>query len=55
MEEETKFTREDLIEMLAEMVKSYENLPPHASASPLLVMDHYSLLVLLLAIFKAKD
>ena len=55
MEEETKFTREELIEMLQEMVKSYENLPPHASASPLLVMDHYSLLVLLLAIFKVKE
>lgn len=55
MTDEKKPTRADLIEMLDEMVKNYDNLPPHAMIMPISHYDLQAVLILLQAILKSKD
>lgn len=51
---DVKPTKKDLIEMLDEMVKSIERLPPHAMVLPISHYDYCSLLILLSALFKSE-
>lgn len=48
-----KLSKEDLIDMLDEMIKGYDRLPPGAMASPVSNYDLVSALMLLSALFKA--
>jgi hypothetical protein len=48
-------TKKELISMLDEMIKSYENLPPNAMYSNPTHFDIYSALLLVLALFRAED
>jgi hypothetical protein len=53
-EEQThKPTKDDLIGMLDEMIKSYEKLPRHVMSEPITHADHVSLLMLLSSLFKS--
>lgn len=54
MSEETKSkpTKKDLSDMLENMIKNIEGLPPHAMGVPINHYDFYSLLVVLLGFFK---
>jgi hypothetical protein len=54
MEEFTKPTRKELIDMLDEMLANIERLPPHALASFITNYDLSALIILLSAIFKAE-
>lgn len=45
-------TKEELLDMLSEMIKNYENLPPGALLTPITHYDHQSLLLLLSALFR---
>lgn len=47
-----KLSKSDKIKMIEEMLKSYENLPPHAMTLPINHYDYCSLLMLLLSLFK---
>lgn len=49
----SKPSKKDLIDMLLEMSKSYDNLPEHAMYSPVTHSDLVSVLTLLGAIFKS--
>ncbi len=46
------YTKQELLNMLSEMIKNIENLPQHAMISPINHYDFSSLLILLLALFK---
>ncbi len=46
--------REELLQMLDEMIKSYENLPQHAMLAPITHSDFCSSLMLLLGIFRSS-
>lgn len=46
-------SKDELLSMLTDMIKSYENLPQHALNSPISHADHYSLLLLLESLFRA--
>lgn len=50
-----KLTRKEKIEMLREYAKSFNNLPPHAATSPLLLMDHLAFVYQVLDIFESED
>lgn len=50
----SKPTKEDLLKMLDEMVKSYENLPKNAMCSNPTQYDIYSALLLISALFRAQ-
>lgn len=52
-EEAHKPTKDDMIRMLDEMVKSYENLPQPALLSPVSHSDFLSLLMLVSSLFKS--
>jgi len=45
-------TREDLLSMLNAMISDIDRLPNHAKTSPVTLLDHQSLLILLSALFK---
>jgi hypothetical protein len=55
--EETKYkpSKKELIVMIEEMIKSYENLPQNAMTLPITHYDLLSLMLLLSALFKAED
>ncbi len=53
MTEPTK--KEKLLDILNEMIKSYENLPDHAMMAPITHYDYVSLLMLFRELFKASD
>lgn len=48
-------SRADVLEVLKEMLKVYEELPRDALFAPVTHADHHSLLLLLLALFKAES
>lgn len=54
-EEPKEHTREELIEMLDHMIRSFESLPPSAMLTPITYYDHVSLMMLLSTILKTKD
>lgn len=49
---DTSPTKEELLEMIKEMIKNLEELPPGAMLTPITHYDHQSLLLLLSALFK---
>lgn len=51
----SKPTREDLLDMLDEMVKNVEKMPSHAMTLPINHYDYASLLILLSALFKVPE
>ncbi len=51
---ESKPTKDDLIDMLDEMVKTYEALPQNAMTSPVTHYDVLSVLLVVSALFKAE-
>ncbi len=56
MENETlKLNKKELINMLEEMIKNVENLPVYAMTTPITHYDYCSLMILLLAVFKADE
>ena len=50
-----KLSKKELLEMLEEMIKSYEKLPPHAMFSYPSNSDLASALMLVLAVFRSED
>ena len=52
--EDTKPTRQDLIDMLDEMIKNIENLPPGAMLTPITHYDYCALMILLRSIFQSE-
>ncbi len=50
-----RLSKNDLLNMLDEMIKNIEELPDHAKLSSINHFDHASLLYLLSAIFRCKD
>ena len=52
--EEKKISKAEIIEMIDEMAKSYERLPEHAMYAQVTQNDIYSVLLLMLAAFKAE-
>jgi hypothetical protein len=50
---QTKPNRKELLEMLNEMIKSYDRLPDHAMHAPITHYDFVSALLLVSSIFKA--
>lgn len=48
-----KPTKKELLQMLEEMIKNIENLPPHAMLTPVNHYDLFSSLLLVLSIFRA--
>lgn len=55
IEELPKMTKKELIEMLDEMNRNIEKLPPHALISPINHYDFSALLILLSAILKSEN
>lgn len=49
-----KLSKEELLSMLAEMIKSFENLPPQALSTPVTHYDLLSALLLVSAILRAE-
>jgi len=52
MTEKTK--KEQLLDILQEMITTFENLPQHAMATPITHYDYISLLLLMKELFKAS-
>jgi hypothetical protein len=52
-EQAHKLTKDELIVMLDDMIKSYENLPQHAMLAPVSHADQLSLLMLVSSLFKS--
>jgi len=52
---EYKPSRDELLEMLDEMIKSYDRLPPGAMIAPVTQSDLLSVLMLVSAIVRAND
>lgn len=50
-----KPSKKDLLDMLDEMIKNYENLPPHAMISPITHYDLAAALMLLSSILRAEE
>jgi len=50
-----KPSKKELLEMIDEMIKSFERLPQHALLTPINHSDFISLLMLLASIFRAED
>lgn len=48
-----KLTTEEILEILDEMAKGYENLPPQAMYAPITHADYYSLLLVLSSFFRS--
>lgn len=53
MEEADKPNKQELIDMLEEMIKNIEKLPLFAMTSPISHYDFCALMILLLSIFKS--
>lgn len=53
MTDQTK--KEKLLEILEEMIKSFENLPQHAMGAPITHYDYLSLMFLIRELFKVSD
>ena len=51
----SKPTKEELLKMLEELIKSYEKLPQKAMMTPVLHADVVSLMILLLEIMRTND
>lgn len=52
----TEMSKKDkLMEILNEMIKTYENLPEHAMMAPITHYDYVSLLMLFRELFKASE
>ncbi len=49
-----KLTKKELLQMLEEMIKNIENLPPNAMLTPVNHYDLFSSLLLVLSIFRAN-
>lgn len=49
------FKKKELLEMLSEQINAYERLPQHALMTPITHYDLSSLMILMLAIFRAED
>lgn len=47
--------KEELMQMLTEMINSYDRLPQHALISPITHYDMLSLLLLLSGLFRSED
>ncbi len=45
-------SRKELLDILDELIKSMENLPPHALVMPITHYDHWQLMLLLSQILK---
>jgi len=54
MSEDKKPSKQELIDMLSEMLKSSESMPLHAHMSAITHYDLEALIILLIAIFNAK-
>jgi len=54
-EENTKPTKEEMLQMLDEMIKNIEGLPLNAMIMPVNHYDWCSLLILLSGVLRAKD
>jgi hypothetical protein len=54
-EKSVKITRKELLEMLDEIIKRFEDLPQHAMITPITHSDFCSLLLLLSAIFRSDS
>ena len=52
-EDTHKPSKDELISMLDEMIKSYEHLPTHAMHAPISHADHVSLMMLVSSLFKS--
>jgi hypothetical protein len=52
MEEEKKISKDEVYEMLVQLEKAYDNLPPGAMVAPLTHYDFHSLLLILLALLR---
>lgn len=52
---DSKPTKKELLEMFDEMIKTYEALPSNAMTSPVTHYDVLSVLLVVSALFKAKD
>ena len=52
---EKKPTKQELLEMLSEMIKSYESLPQAAMTQPITHYDLLSVLLLVSSIFRSED
>lgn len=48
-----KPSKKDLLSMLDEMVRNYENLPPHAAVMPITHYDLAASLILISELFRA--
>ncbi len=48
-------TRTEMIDMLDEMAKNIERLPQHAMLQPITHADHYSLILLLVALLRCPE
>ena len=55
VEEEKKFSKKELLDMLEEQAKAYDRLPQGAMLAPVSHYDYHSLLVLLIALFRAES
>ena len=53
MSEDIVPSKDDIILMVDEMIKTFENLPQHALMTPISHYDHLSLLILLSAALKS--
>lgn len=54
MEELPKIDKKELLDMLIQMAKAYDNLPPGAMLSPITHYDFHSLLLMLIALFREQ-
>jgi hypothetical protein len=54
-ESSVKPTRKEMLDMLDEIIKRFEDLPQHAMLSPISHSDFCSLLLLLSAIFRSDS
>ena len=56
MDEKPKpLTKKEVLEALDEMIKTYDELPPHALSTYITHYEHQSLLLILSAALRAED
>ncbi len=54
MNEEPKINKKELLDMLEQMAKAYDNLPPGAMLTPISHYDFHSLLLLLVGLLRSE-
>lgn len=54
-EESTPLTRDQLLDMLQELVQSYDRMPSHAMMTPITHYEMQSLSILLLSILRTSN